>query len=483
MHWLINLLLGSGLEPRAATGVLLLGDLLALATVPSVLLHRRGRPRGALSWLLTVFALPLVGVAAWWLLGRTHLRRRLRRRRASCMAVCDCAAQPPDEEALKDFDRIIPARGAGRRAEGAPFPPTCGNAVGLRVDGPSAFGAMFEAVRAAERQVHAMFYIWRADETGRALGELLIEKARAGLEVRVVVDALGGRGFRRLGRQLTEAGGHVAHFLPPRFLPWAPTFNFRNHRKLLIVDEQAAFIGGMNVADEYARDWHDLAVRLEGPGVAQLQHVFLEDWHTATGETLTGTGCSCSRTGGAAGDAACAVVASGPDERGSWIQDALFGAITSARERVWLITPYFIPSDPIVAALRAAAQRDVDVCLLLPLRCDHWLVGLAARAYYDELLAAGVRIVEYDRTVLHAKALVIDRKITLIGSANTDVRSFRLNFELGCLFASPELNAALAAVFEADCRASRPHGPSPAGPRRGAGAVLESLAHLLSPLM
>jgi cardiolipin synthase len=461
---------------RVLLGVFLASQLIALLTIPSVLLRRRGRPSAALSWLLALFALPLLGVLAWWAFGRTHLERKRRRRARKKRAFARVHSRhSPDDETI--FDRQLPAR--ARRDCVFPSP---GNRLTLLLDGERAYAAMESAIQGARESVHILMYIWQDDATGRRIRDLLAEKARQGIRVRVLVDGFGSSGFaRRLGRPLREAGASVAVFLPSRFTPLeSPRTNFVNHRKILVVDDRVAFTGGMNVGDEYAQRWRDAMVRIEGPAVQDLQLVFLDDWYFATNELVeTDAGVA---TAPYPDGVDAAIIASGPDSE-AWIHDAYFLALTQAQQRIWIATPYFIPGPAILAALRTAAGRGVDVRIVVPSNSDVALVAWASRSFYRMLLQAGVRIFEYGGTMLHAKALVTDDNVGSIGTANIDSRSFRLSFEVGCFFASKELNQELASWHEGLTRGAIEVTREAIAKKPLAHKLAESVAHLCSPLL
>lgn len=466
-------LLASGRVVLALFSVLVL---VALLTVPSVLLRRRGRPAAALSWLLALFALPGFGVLAWWAFGRTHLERKKRRRARKHRAFAQARAVPGLQRGTI-FDRQMP-----RRAQGECVFPSRGNRMRLLLDGPDAYAAMEEAIAGARSTIHIAMYIWQNDTTGRRIRDLLVERARAGVQVRVLVDGFGSRGFmRRLGKPLLEAGARVAVFLPSRFTPFdSPRTNFVNHRKILVVDGAVAFTGGMNVGDEYAQRWRDAMVRLEGPAVLDLQHVFLDDWYFATDELVEDD--PEPELLAHAGGIDLAIIASGPDSE-AWIHDAYFLSLTQAKERIWIATPYFIPGPAILAALRTAAGRGVDVRIVVPAESDVVLVTWASRSFYRMLLHAGVRIFEYGGTMLHGKALVTDHLIGSVGTANIDSRSFRLSFEVGCFFASREPNERLAAWIESLCDAATEVTLEAIARKPLTQKLAESVAHLGSPLL
>lgn len=448
-------------------------EILALASVPSVLLQRQGQPRAALSWLLALFALPTLGVLLWWAFGRTNLARKRRIRAASARAFSKKFGPPHTESG--PFDGLVPPQ-----ALGDSIFTTNGNRVELLFDGSAAFPAMEEAIARARRKVHVMFYIFRDDETGRRFRDLLARKAREGVIVRVLVDAWGSPRFTgKFSDPLRAAGVKVAAFLPSHLMPLvAPRFNFANHRKIIVVDDTVAFAGGMNVGEEYRSEWRDIMARIEGPAARALDHVFLDDWFFASDDTvshsehepLSGRG------------VACAVIASGPD-RESYIHDAYFMLFTRAEKRIWIVTPYFIPSDAIATALRTAAGRGVDVRVVLPTTSDVMIAKLAARSYYPELIASGVRIFEYGGPMLHAKAFVVDEDTCAAGSANVDTRSFRLSFEVSCVFKNSETTDRLSDWLQGLFRDSHEVTPQETKNRSMGSRLLESAAHLTSPLL
>lgn len=464
---------------------------LAILTVPSVLLKRRGNPYAAVSWLLALFALPFVGVFLWWAMGRTHLRRKRKKRRKAAQKMNVRLAKLRDQR-----PRVSPADWNLAPLSRIPaddlewvFPPTAGNSVGLLVDAAEYFPSLEEAIRQARHHVHLMFYIWNGDATGVRLRDLLCEKASQGVEVRVLCDALGSPAMRkRIMNPLRECGGRVATSLPIAFFARRQNANFRNHRKLVVVDGKSAIVGGFNIGDEYTGRWHDTALRIEGPAVDQLQEVFVDDWFFAVGEDVTKT----KYFGGwqeatAANDkqatAACAVVASGPHTTSNSIHDAFFIAITRANKRVWITTPYFIPDASILTALRTAVYRGVDVRVLAPEQSDARIVRLASRSYYPQLLESGVKIYEYKPAILHSKTIVFDDELSVVGSANMDIRSFKLNFELNCFVNQAALAQQLAKLFEKDLRDSNPIKLADLENRSMPAKLLEAAAHLFSPLL
>ncbi|MBZ0272025.1 cardiolipin synthase [bacterium] len=462
--------------------------LIAFATIPSVLVHRRGRPTAALAWILGIVALPYVGLLMWWLIGRTYIerqRRRFRARRRRADAGFEAGFEPRDT--------LIAIERLPREEAASVYPPTAGNRARILVDAAQVYAAMERMIREATRSIDMLMYIVNDDATGARFRDLLAQKAREGVRVRFLGDgvgspAAGGEFFR----PLAEAGGRVENFLPLTFTRRLHTMNFRNHRKILVADGRVAYTGGVNVGDEHLSGWHDFGLALEGPVVEHLSDVFADDWFFATGENAgdeppAGSGASFfdAERGGLPDDerAECTVVASGPDSNFNALYDMFFVALTTAKRRVWLTTPYFIPDSAVQAALRTAVYRGVDVRLMTPKKSDLPATRYAQRSYYEALITAGVGIYEYEPAVMHGKMWIVDDDLTVIGSANVDTRSFRLNFESSCFVRSKSVNARAASIFEADMRVSDEITLGEVRARGRGQAILEALAQLFSPLL
>jgi cardiolipin synthase len=349
------------------------------------------------------------------------------------------------------------------------------------------------AIEAARDVVHLEFYIWRDDETGRGLTRLLTQRARQGVKVRVLCDQLGSFGLSR-GHfdELVSAGGEVAFSNPLRVPSLrGPRANFRNHRKLVVVDERIGFVGGLNVADEYLGQqhgdvlWRDLFVRMEGDAVLGLEAIFAADWLDAGGTPIedVGTAPAGESTGQPSSGAWVQIIASGPDAP---VEDAIAAqfnaAIASAQARCWIATPYLVPGEPLKLTLVTAAMRGVDVRLLVPGETDQWLVSMASSSYYDRLLAAGCRIYEYPQ-MMHSKYVIVDDSMATIGSANMDIRSFHLNYEVTAMFYDRYVNADLAHIFERDLAQARRIGPEQRADLGFGRRAIEAMARVLSPLL
>jgi cardiolipin synthase len=487
VHSILYLLLRAAFPSAARDWILLAADMLALATIPSVLVRRIGRPMAALSWILALLAIPFGGVIAWWMLGRMHLQRPVRRRKRILRRMD--AEHPEEPPRVPDIPAVIRdvlpfALDGDRRWSEGVFPPAAAADVRVFANGAEAFSEIELAIAGARTEIRAVYYIWQIGETGRRIAAKLAERARAGVKVRILVDEVGSRPFlRELAPSLREAGVEIAGFLPASFRPWAPTFNFRNHRKLLLVDGRVAFTGGMNIGREYECDWNDQCVRLSGPVLENLDAIFQEDWLFVTNESLNDLIPENHRDIACENPALCVVIASGPDRDENRVHDGFLLAIASARRRVWVTSPYFVPDASLLDALRGAAMRGVDVRILTPLLNDVRLVALASRSCHEPLIRAGVRLFEFLPRFMHTKNLIIDDELSVIGSTNVDTRSFRLNFELACFLVSRGVNDMLGTFFEADLRESREISRAEVQTRGVLEKCLESGANLLSPLL
>ncbi len=434
-------------------------DVLIVALViPWVLMTKRD-PTAAVAWCLVVVLMPIFGALLFWVFGYQHVSRpllKLRQRRAGFRALHPPRTQEADRGDDPEANSDPSWNHLGRVARKVrAFPISHGNAVTLYHDTERAFAALLDAVRAARQHVHLEFYILRSDATGERLMEALTQKAKEGVEVRLLYDAMGCVRMKRgLLAPLRAAGGKAKAFLPLNPLRSRIQVNLRNHRKLVVVDGRVGFTGGMNVGDEYLGKhpyfgyWRDEFLRLEGPAVGGFQRIFAEDWDFAFREALDGDAYFPDLP--AAGTDAVQVIESGPEQEFKSIREVFFAAILSAQERVWLWSPYFVPDSGLLDALRLARYRGIDVRILTLHKPDHQLPYWAARYYWHEMLAVGVKIYQYRKGMMHAKIMTVDGKWAFVGSANFDNRSMHLNFEAGCILHTPERVAELEAQFLRD---------------------------------
>lgn len=480
--------------------IALLNLLVATATLAWVLMTK-SNSTSAVAWCLLVIGLPFVGALVFFLFGYQHVNRPLKRKRRhkqqyqlppypqakAAGTAPGVAPELPDVPLQESLARLASRFGA--------YPLTTGNQVDFYRDGPPAFDAMLEAVRSARHHVHVEFFIFHADGIGCQLLDELTRKAKEGVQVRLLYDAMGSVGLPgwRL-RPLRDAGGKVSEFLPVNLLRRRLQINMRNHRKILIVDGDVAFTGGLNVGDEYLGKvprfgyWRDTHLRIRGPAVGDLQRVFSEDWDFAAGERLSDEGTAEDqahyfRPAEAGGPYPVQVIDSGPDRDLKGIREVYFAAILKARRRLWIASPYFVPDAGILDALRLASYQGVDVRFLGQLHPDKFIPQFAARYYWDEMLRAGMKIYQYAKGMMHSKVMIVDDSWASVGTANLDNRSLHLNFEVNCLFYSTEAVNLLEEAFENDLCHSVRLDRGVYARRPFAGRLLENACRLLSPVL
>lgn len=461
--------------------IVLLEVLITLSTLVAVM-HFKREPMSAIAWSLTVLLVPFFGAFLFFVFGYQTVHRRLMRRRTRSSAYKKFTGRARGASAGVPQRWDVLAR-LGHHGDG--FPVTGGNAVTLYHEGADAFDAMIEAVERAEHHVHLQFFIFRSDGLGQRFIDALCRCARREVEVRLLIDSVGSYNLpSRLLRCLKRDGGRVASFLP---IINPLRVNLRNHRKILVVDGHTGFAGGLNVGDEYVGKhpkfgyWRDTHFRVEGPAVEGLQHTFLEDWYFTTTEAVKGG--LYFPPPRAVGATLAQVVASGPDADFKAIRETYVAAILRARERVWIASPYFVPDAGLRDALLLAARSGLDVRFLGLHRPDKWLPFLAARYYYPDMLAAGVKVYQYARGMMHSKYVLVDGEWASVGSANTDNRSLFLNFELNCQFFDADVVRDLEDAFLKDLEWSVRIDPAVYATRPLVARLAENACRLFSPVL
>lgn len=412
-----------------------------LAVVVRVLIRPRLDPSVRLAWIMVAQALPVAGILAYVLFGEVRLNRAEVQRMADVRdrltrlngADDDATAEPPHF--------ALPVVAANAAVGG--FPALADNRIHLLEEGDGAIDRLVDAIDGAASHVHILFYIWLPDHSGRKVAEAVVRAAGRGVRCRVIVDALGSRGLVRssLWSAMSAAGAECV-----TAFPWGLPFisvlfrrlDLRNHRKIVVIDNGTAFSGSRNCADmafavkpRFA-PWIDILMSIEGPVVRQFQAVFLADWMSYTGQDLGDMLESVAPIPPEdPNDGEIAqVIPTGPDRRQGSISDCLSGMLHTARDRVVISTPYYVPDAALDAAIRAAARRGVDVTLILPERNDSVFVGATSQGFYYGLLAAGARVMLFRHGLLHSKIMTVDSRMAMVGSANLDRRSFDLNYEV-----------------------------------------------------
>jgi len=416
------------LQPLIAIGATAWG-IFAIWAAGHALLYKR-EPRSALGWLTVCLLMPYVGPLIYVLFGINRVGRhanRAGRFPARTPAIPGQRIEPESSAASSPFIRI-----ADRVAH---RPMVGGNRIDTYFGGQDAYAGMLNAIRHAERRIYLASYIFRTDKTGKQFVEVLHDAAERGVDVRVLVDGVGELySLPHVSGLLARAGVHHARFIPLRPIPPSLHMNLRNHRKLLIVDGKTGFTGGMNIGDQHIPDQRgrtpvvDTHFRLTGPVVAQLELAFAEDWHFATGQHVPAS--TAETPVDATGPAACRVITDGPDDDLGKLALVIQASISAARRSVRIMTPYFLPTTELIAAIKSAALRGVLVDIILPAKSNLRYVDWATRNLLWEVLKWDVSVYYQPPPFVHSKLLVIDNQYVQIGSANLDPRSLRLNFEI-----------------------------------------------------
>jgi cardiolipin synthase len=433
-----------------------IGYLLTWATIPHILLRNKP-PASTLAWIWAVILFPYGGTIFYFIFGTDRLvRQRLRATREM-----DASGAREERRIRADTQALIDSLPEHERAAADllsqlnDYAVSCAAETRLLVDGGEFYAALAQRIDQARHHVHIEFYIWQDDTRANAMLDRLVAAACRGVEVRLLLDPIGCFGLRRSHfARLVEAGGKFAWFRTAHPLRNQWTFTLRNHRKLQIIDCRYCFIGGMNMGREYAGEdpaigpWRDLQIEIYGGAARKFQMIFADDWFFATQEKLLGSQYyvrpDCIQ------GLIVQPMTDGPDGPDDPIEISLVWMLNTARERVWLTAGYFGPNEPLLTALQLAAARGVDVRMLVAGKSDHPMLVNVGRSYYEELLRYGVKIYEYEAGIDHAKVALVDKEWLMVGSANLDVRSMRLNFELNALVRDPATAAALERVLKED---------------------------------
>ena len=423
------------------------------AAILHVVLEKRD-PRSAAYWLIIVFFVPLGGPIFYALFGVNFIRRKGRSYRESLTLAnrhggLACPLPIDGDGAWHERDCVL----AETFVRLSRLTLTTGNELKILRNGDEAMPAMLKAIEEAQTTVTLATYIFEANGIGRDFITALSAASRRGVEVRVMVDDAGTRySWPPITRQLRDAGVPVRRFMPNRFIVRLLTMNLRNHRKILVIDGKIGFTGGINIREgnmlsrQPSHPVQDLHFRVTGPIVAQLQTLFSEDWFFCSGEALEGDAWYPKLA--TTGEVSAIGIPDGPDEDLEVMPQAIFAALTAARDHVHIVTPYFLPPPLLISALRLCAIRGVEVSIVVPARNNIPIVNWAARTLYPELLEAGCKIYESPPPFDHSKLFVIDGIWSFVGSTNWDPRSLRLNFELNLACHDRVLSAALNAEFE-----------------------------------
>ncbi|SHF47107.1 cardiolipin synthetase 2 [Bacteroides luti] len=449
-----------------------------------VILDNRN-PVKTMAWILVLSFLPLVGLVFYFFFGRSTRRERIISKKSYNRLMKKPMAEFVAQESYElPADQYQVAQLFRNTNQALPFE---GNEVDIYTDGYTKLHALIREMMRAKHHIHLEYYIFENDPVGRLVRDVLIEKARQGVEVRLIYDDVGCWHVpNRFFEEMVEAGINARAFLKVRFPLFTSKVNYRNHRKIVVIDGRVGFVGGMNIALRYMRGfdwgiWRDTHVMIKGKAVHGLQTSFLLDWFFVDQTLLTSSKFFPALD--SKGDSLAQIVTSEPTAEWKEIMQGLCLAICSAKEYFYIQTPYFLPTEPILAALQTAALAGVDVRLMLPEHADSTITHLASRSYLKDVLKAGVKVFFYQKGFLHSKLMVSDDALSTVGSTNMDFRSFEHNFEVNAFMYDEPTALRMKEIFLQDQRDSIPVYLKNWEKRPTGQKVKESVVRVLSPLL
>ncbi|WP_442587122.1 cardiolipin synthase [Pedobacter sp. AW31-3R] len=471
--------------------------LIIIAVCLRIIYDTRSTTKTLAYLILTVF-LPVAGIIIYFCIGTNYRKRKLYSKKITTdERMQKQIKQQVYRESKRIWDTVpenmLKYKKLGRLLinDGTSFL-SGRNKVDILINGEHKFAELLQCLRNARHHIHIEYYIYEDDEIGNEIKHILIEKAREGVDVRVIYDDFGSRSIRkRVVPELLAAGVMAFPFYKILFIALANRLNYRNHRKIIVIDGTIGFTGGINICDRYVNSdkrpdavyWRDTHVKITGTGVYYLQYLFICDWNFCTDDTLEIEDDFFCEPDISAGSSIVQVAASGPDSDNPTILYSTIQVIGMAEEEILITTPYFIPGESLMDALCVAALSGVKVVLLVPDQSDSRMVAAAARSYYGELLKAGVEVYQYQKGFIHAKTMVTDKNLSVIGTANMDNRSFELNFEVNAVIYDSEVAAQMTKVFYEDLRFSKKIDKWEWEKRPLFKQLPEKLARLLSPLL
>jgi cardiolipin synthase len=474
--------------------VLVVIYLITIFSICLMIVFENRNPVKTLSWLLVIMFIPVAGVITYVFFGRNYRKQKIYSRKslADSVRLTDHVDRQVsllhrvlavESEAVRSKEHLMHLVLNNNRSL-----LTLNNRIDLLVNGKEAFPAMLDAIASAGKFIHLEIYRLEPDTLGTEFRELMKRKAVEGVKVRVVYDDVGSWNIHKpYIRDMREAGVEIYPFMPVRFPAFSSKINYRNHRKILVVDGREGFVGGLNIADKYIHGlpglgpWVDTHLKLTGEAVAALDRVFVDDWNFVSGEKLQ-PGISVENTVKTGNRCLVQVASSGPDTDWATIMQVYFSAIATAKTSIYLTSPYFSPDESLLTALKTAALSGVDVRMIFPKYSDSIIANWNTRSYISELLEAGVRIFLYENGFIHSKYLLVDNVFSSVGSPNVDVRSFDLDFEVTALVYDEEFAFRLGVLFNEDMKNCSEVTLQEWLKRKKGDRYKESLARIFGPL-
>lgn len=453
----------------------------------------------ALAYILLIVLLPFFGVFFYFFFGINYRKRKLYSRKIvedevlhqRILTLVQNYSEQVLHSGLLPSEHLKLTRFIGNSSAS---PLTGNNTVKLLLNGEEKFPELLSALEGATSHIHLEYYIYENDDTGNSVVDMLIKKAQQGVEVRFMYDDFGSRGLgKKFIRKLEANGIETAPFYKIKWYGLVNRLNYRNHRKIIVIDGKKSFIGGINISNRYRNDtqpknnlyWRDTHLMIDGPATFFLQYIFICDWNFCAENKLQFGSNYFPKylQEEQIRDELVQIVPSGPDSKLPVIFYSLLKAIGAAKKQVLITSPYFIPGESLMDALIIAAKSGVEIKLLIPWKSDSMIVNSAARSYYKELLRHGVRIFEYQKGFVHSKVMIIDDNLSVVGSANMDYRSFDLNFEVNAMLYSKSVTEQLQKAFNNDLEHSSEINPTDWLNRPKYIHLYEKLVGLLAPIL
>jgi cardiolipin synthase A/B len=467
---------------------------ITLAFTVVLIIQQKGDPLKTISWLLVIFLLPVIGIGLYFFFGKNYRKEKIFSRKglADINQMKFLSKDHKINLPSKDISLSDKVRSKTKIMQlllnNSKSVLTENNRVHVLQNGKATFNSIIEALENAKHHIHLEYYIVEDDNLGNKIRKILIRKASEGLQVRFIYDDVGCWSLpKHFIDSMTDAGIEAYPFMPVRFPSLTNKINYRNHRKIVVIDGEIGFMGGLNIADRYVEGveelgiWRDTHLRLEGESVSSLQAIFLVDWFFVSDEKVGGD--EYFPQVDVQEHHLVQITASGPDSDWASIMQAYFAAISSAQSTIYISTPYFMPNESILTALKAASLSGLDVRIILPARSDSKIVFWSSRSYVTELLEAGIRIFFYQKGFPHSKLLLVDGVICSVGTANLDIRSFDQNFEVSAMIYDEEIARKVQRTYLNDLKNSTEIKLEEWEKRKRWDGIRESVARIFSPLL
>lgn len=472
--------------------LILFNYIVAVSAVITILL-KNINPTKTLSYIIILVFFPFLGLVVYYLFGQEYRKNKIFGKKhilnKSIIQSINKELEFTKEEAKqvkRDLEGKVKLVKLLYNSDLEPL--TLNNDLKIFRNGDDKFRSLIKSLKAAEQHIHLEYYIVKDDDIGTEVLNLLCDRAREGLKVKLIYDDVGSKISSNMKAKLTNAGVKHYPFMPVLFSRFTGKMNYRNHRKIAIIDGKIAYVGGINISDEYLNDnktkrfWRDTHIRIEGEAVKSLQIHFLATWDFVSNEKLT-VYKSFFPNVETSKDIPIQIAASGPDTDWANIMEVIFTAITTADDYIYITTPYFVPNDQIITALQIASKSGVDVRLIIPDQSDSWVVKHASNSYLEGMLKAGIKVYKYQKGFVHAKTMVIDDIFSTVGTSNMDYRSFNINFEINAFIYDEGQSKLLKAHFMEDISDSKEVSYKTYSNRPKLDKLKESYCRLWSPLI